>query len=379
MHHGISNQAASPAASRPSTSLGAADLCRKPHLASRAYWLCQFAGWGAYVAFATVSFGPISPVDFFKIVAINIWAALCGLMLSHAWRAFIKRHQWFINIKRVPWGRMIACIVLLGLLQTMLVSLGFAVTQPSFAAIRSPELASRWAWLPNAILTWIAIFSGWTTIYSYALSNRRAKRLESESLRFELLAKDAELRALQSQVNPHFFFNSLNSVRALIFESPDSAAQMIDQLSTMMRFSLSSHSKTTVDLCDELDAVRAYLAIEKIRFEERLRSAFYIDPDLNEIQIPPMALQTLVENAVKYGVERNAKGSEIRITIKKLPNLVSIEVANQGTLALLSDSTRLGLDNTRKRLALLNGEGTHLTLLERDGWVVATLELPRLP
>ena len=147
----------------------------------------------------------------------------------------------------------------------------------------------------------------------------------------------------------------------------------------MMRFTLSSHSKTTVDLCDELDAVRAYLAIEKIRFEERLRSTFYIDPDLDKVQIPPMALQTLVENAVKYGVEQNAKGSEIRITIKKLPNLVSIEVANRGTLALLSDSTRLGLDNTRKRLALMNGEGSHLTLFERDGWVVATLELPRLP
>ena len=142
-----------------------------------------------------------------------------------------------------------------------------------------------------------------------------------------------------------------------------------------MRYTLSSGNKTTVDLCDELEAVRAYLAIEKIRFEERLRVVFDVEPDLDEVQIPPMALQALVENAVKYGVERNPAASEIHITIKKSLSVVAVEVANQGSLARLGDSTRLGLDNTRKRLSLLNGEDSPLALLERDGWVIATLQL----
>jgi two-component sensor histidine kinase len=374
----ISKKAASSIAPEFVLSSGAAELSLNAHPSSRTYWLCQLAGWGAYALFATVSFGPNAPADFLKIVAINIWAALCGLALSHGWRAFIKRRAWFAEIKRAPWGWLVACIVLLGLLQTVLVSLGFAVTRPSFA-MRSPESISSWAWIPNAVLTWIAIFSGWTTIYSYVLSSRRAKRIESEALRFEILAKDAELRALQAQINPHFFFNSLNSVRALIYESPDAAAKMVDQLAALMRYTLSSGNKTTVDLCDELEAVRAYLAIEKIRFEERLRAVFDIEPDLDNVQIPPMALQTLVENAVKYGVERNAAASEIRITIKNLPEAVSVEVANQGALVRLTDSTQLGLENSRKRLALLNHEGSHLTLIERDGWVIATLRLRRAP
>jgi two-component sensor histidine kinase len=360
----------------PELELSSGAVLSPEHQSSRTYWLCQLAGWGAYALLATVSFGPLAPAEFSKIVAINIWAALCGLTLSHGWRAFVKRRGWFTATVRLPWGRLIACILLLGLLQTALVSLGFFVTRPSFG-VRSIDSFSNWSWLPQAVLTWVAIFSVWTTIYSYVLSNRRAKRIESEALRFEVLAKDAELRALQAQINPHFFFNSLNSVRALIYESPDAAAKMVDQLAALMRYTLSSGNKTTVDLSDELDAVRAYLAIEKIRFEERLRPVFNVEPDLDDVQIPPMSLQTLVENAVKYGVERNPAGSEIRITIKSLPDVVNIEVANRGALVRLTDSTQLGLENSRKRLALLNHDGSHLTLIERDGWVIATLQLRR--
>ena len=374
MRNVVSKDMASIAAPELRSSSGAALSPARGRQSSRTYWLCQLTGWGAYALLATVSFGPMAPAELSKIVAINIWAALCGLTLSHGWRAFVTRRAWLVDLKRLPWARLMACIVLLSLVQTTLVALGFFVTRPSFG-VRSLDSVSNWSWLPQAVLTWVAIYSVWTTIYSYALSNRRAKRLESESLRFEVLAKDAELRALQAQINPHFFFNSLNSVRALIYESPDAAAQMVDQLAGVMRYTLTSGSKTTVDLCDELQAVRAYLAIEKIRFEERLRAVFDVEPDLDEVQIPPMALQTLVENAVKFGVERNAAASEIRITIKKSLGTVTVEVANQGTLARLSDSTRLGLENTRKRLSLLNGEDAQLALVERDSWVIATLQL----
>lgn len=374
MRNAVAKDVASPAAPEFELSTGATSSSVHERRSSRAYWMCQLAGWGAYALLATVSFGPLAPAEFSKIVAINIWAALCGATLSHGWRAFVTRRAWLTELKRLPWARLMACIALLGVLQTTLVALGFFVTRPSFG-VRSLASVSNWSWLPQALLTWVAIYSVWTTIYSYALSNRRAKHIESESLRFEVLAKDAELRALQAQINPHFFFNSLNSVRALIYENPDAAAQMVDQLAGVMRYTLTSGSKTTVDLCDELRAVRAYLAIEKIRFEERLRVVFAVESDLDEVQIPPMALQTLVENAVKYGVERNAAASDIRITIKKSRNEVAVEVANQGSLARVSDSTRLGLDNTRKRLSLLHGPDAQLALIERDGWVIATLQL----
>ena len=348
-------------------------------------------GWGFTALINTVQSVSFAPDNVPTIAAIYIWAALSGLMLSHGWRSMLHRQAWLAHSGKPPWLRLAGCILLLGLVQTMLVTIAFAVA-------RLPGSFKSWAFLPFAIFAWTLAFSLWTAFYAYILSTRRAKRLESESLRFELLAKEAELRALQAQVNPHFFFNSLNSMRALIYESPDSAALMIDQLAHLMRYTLSSGRKATVDLREEIGAVRAYLAIEKIRFEERLCPVFDIDESLGDAQIPPMVLQTLVENAVKYGVERSAKngvgGGEIRIIVKRASGAVVISIANQGSLAITSDrgaidlgttcvkstgSTQLGFENTQKRLALLNGAAAQLTLIERDGWVVAMLWFPTAP
>jgi Histidine kinase len=368
----IAKTAASSATPELVLSSGATTLAASSHKSSGAYWLCQLCGWGVVAALCIALFSSFARDNFLAIVGIYTWGAIGGIGLTHLWRSFLRHRGWLGKSLRETWWRIAGCVIVLGALQTALVVIGFA-------AARLPGSFQGFSWLPSALITWTFMMAVWTVIYSYALSVRRAKRLESEALKFEILAKDAELRALQAQINPHFFFNSLNSVRALIYESPDAAAKMVDQLAALMRYTLSSGNKATVDLVDELEAVRAYLAIEKIRFEERLRATFSIDAGLDDVQIPPMALQTLVENAVKYGVERNAANSEIRITIKNLRNTVSIEVANEGTLARLTDSTRLGLENSRKRLALLTGGDSPLTLVEREGWVIAALQLRQVP
>ena len=209
---------------------------------------------------------------------------------------------------------------------------------------------------------------------------RRNARLEAEALQLQLSAKEAELRALQAQVNPHFFFNSMNSVRALMYQDQDAAAQMIDQLASVMRYALQSGHHDTVPLAAEIEAVKAYLAIEKIRFEERLRIVIDIGPGMDAVRIPPMTLQTLVENAVKYGVEASPTGSDIRIRAwRDTDQLVRIDIANHGALAPFTDSTRVGLANTRQRLALILGAGARLDLTEDDGWVRATMTVPELP
>jgi LytS/YehU family sensor histidine kinase len=232
-------------------------------------------------------------------------------------------------------------------------------------------------WVPGALMSWWAIYLVWNIFYMAVISLRRANRAEAESLRLEVAAKDAELRALQAQVNPHFFFNSMNSVRALIYEDADAAAQMIDQLASVMRYALQSGHHDTVPLAAEIEAVQAYLAIEKIRFEERMRVSVEIGIGLDQVRIPPMSLQTLVENAVKYGVETSPTGSEIRIRAQRLDNgAVHIEIANLGAIVPFANSTKVGLINTRKRLALALGENAQLDLSENSGWVRATLTLP---
>ena len=335
------------------------------------YWTFQLAGWGALTLFNSV-YGGSSQLRI--VVTIACWGSLGGLLLSHLWHAVLRRRGWAANGLR--WKRILPSLALLAAIQTASVTTAFHVMYPT-------DVLRGLAWLPGALLFWFGVFLTWTVFYFTALSLRRAAHLEAETLRLQLLGRDAELRALQAQVNPHFFFNSLNSVRALIFEDREAAAHMIDQLAKLMRHALQSSQHATVPLSAELDAVRAYLVIEQCRFEDRLRVRFAIEisaRDLDHVRVPPMALQTLVENAVKYGMETSADGSDIRITALRGAGMdaLRIEVANTGELRSASGSTGIGLRNARQRLQLACGEHASLELRQQAGWVYATIHLPEL-
>ncbi|WP_230515346.1 MULTISPECIES: histidine kinase [unclassified Janthinobacterium] len=350
-----------------------APLHRPPPLARiNWYWTFQLAGWGALALFNSV-YGGSSQLRI--VVAIACWGSLGGLLLSHLWHGVLQRRGWAANGLR--WTRIVPSLIVLAAIQTASVTAAFHVMYP-------PDVLRGLAWLPGALLFWFGVFLTWTVFYFTALSLRRAAHLEAETLRLQLHGREAELRALQAQVNPHFFFNSLNSVRALIFEDRDAAAHMIDQLAGLMRHALQSGQHATVPLAAELDAVRAYLAIEQIRFEERLRVSFAIAisaPALEHVRVPPMAVQTLVENAVKYGVEASADGGDIRIAAQRGAgvDMLQIEVANTGELRGASGSTGIGLRNARQRLQLACGERASLALRQQAGWVYATIDLPEPP
>ncbi|MGX9714710.1 sensor histidine kinase [Janthinobacterium lividum] len=346
-----------------------APLHRPPPLARiNWYWTFQLVGWGALTLFNSVYGGS---TQLRIVVTIASWGSLGGLLLSHLWHGVLRRRGWAVNGLR--WRRIVPSLIVLAAIQTASVTAAFHVMYP-------PDTIRGIAWLPGALLFWFGVFLTWTVFYFTALSLRRASRFEAEALRLEVLAKDAQLRALQAQVNPHFFFNSLNSVRALIFEDREAAAHMIDQLANLMRHALQSSQHATVPLAAELEAVRAYLAIEQSRFEERLRVSFDIAPGLELVRVPPMALQTLVENAVKYGVEASADGGDIRIAARRGAGMdtLQIEVANTGRLRSASGSTGIGLRNARQRLQLACGERASLELCEQAGWVHATIHLSEL-
>ncbi len=335
----------------------------------RVYWACQSAGWGAVtalnVAFAVVT----APASAGSYMLIYLWAGCTALALTHGWRAFLRRSGWMGRDAHPAWVRLALVIPLLGLAQTLMAALGFLALQP-------PGSFKSWAWLPVATVFWTVAIIVWTALYGLALSLRRSRRLEKETLQLAVHAKESELHALQLQINPHFYFNSLNSLRALIFADPAAAAGMVDQLAALMRYALQSSRLALVPLSSELDAVGQYLAIEKIRFEERLRISYDIAPDLDDVRVPPMTLQTLVENAVKYGVEHRSTGSVVRIGAARDGNVVEITVANEGQLVAGADSTKLGLENARRRLALSLGEGATLALSQSGGWVRAAVRIP---
>jgi signal transduction histidine kinase len=330
------------------------------------YWIFQLAGWN----FLPLLLFSMSPADShtWRVVAISFWGVAAGLVISDLWHRLLKSQ--IRNGIRVNWKMMLVAILLLGAIHTGVQTVGYLVIKP-FGEVHGV------LWLPGALLFWWGVYLVWNIFYMAVLSLRRANRFEQEALRLEISAKDAELRALQAQVNPHFFFNSMNSVRALIYEDQNAAAQMIDQLASVMRYALQSGQNDTVPLAAEIEAVQAYLAIEKIRFEERMRVSVEIGMGLEHVRIPPMALQTLVENAVKYGVETSPTGSEIRIRAQRMDDgMIHIEIANLGAILPFANSTKVGLVNTRKRLALALGSSANLDLTENSGWVRATLTLP---
>lgn len=330
------------------------------------YWPLQLAGWNL-LPIMMISMTPAGQRPW-AMLAVGYWGAVAGLLISDVWHRMLKRR--IRNGIRVGWKTIALAVLILGTIHTGVQLLGFMVIKP-FGEVRGVR------WLPGALLSWWSIHLVWNTFYMSVLAVRRANRFEAQALRLEISAKDAELRALQAQVNPHFFFNSMNSVRALIYEDQNAAAQMVDQLASVMRYALQSGQSDTVPLSAEIEAVQAYLAIEKIRFEERMQVSVDIGVGLEHVRIPPMALQTLVENAVKYGVETSPTGSEIRIRARRVDDgSILIEIANLGAILPFANSTKVGLTNTRKRLALALGSGAHLDLTEHSGWVRATMTLP---
>jgi hypothetical protein len=352
---------------------------RQPQLAllgtsRRDYWMCQLAGWG-WLCVVTV-LGSLSG-DTEAVIRFTLGKILCalfGLLLSHGWRGYLRRRGWLDRIDALPIGRLFAGLTVLAFIQSAVLLLVDQVFRGGGLLRNNPAWATDLAlWY----LLWLAVFFAWTLCYAVALSRRRAVRFELERLELEVGVKDAELRALQAQINPHFFFNCLNSIRALAYQDSEATGKAVSELAGLMRYTLQSGHAATAALSEELAAVKLYVELEKLHLEDRLRSEFDIQPGLDTVQVPRMLLQTLVENAIKHGVEPSVIAVGVRIAARSKDGMVTLEVSNDGALASHSPSTRLGLSNARRRLALLYGPAASLDLTEREGQVVATARFAR--
>ncbi|MEZ5275441.1 MAG: histidine kinase [Opitutaceae bacterium] len=191
--------------------------------------------------------------------------------------------------------------------------------------------------------------------------------LRAEESLLDSLQKEAELATLRSQINPHFLFNSLNSVRALVRLDPEQARVAVTRLSSILRVALEVGKRRVIPLKEEMSVVTDYLALEAMRFEERLSVEVDVADGLDEARVPPMLIQTLVENAVKHGVEAQGESGVIRLRIWSEGKSLIVTVTNPGRLARASRSTRVGLRNARDRLAILFGEEASISLEEIDG------------
>ncbi len=206
---------------------------------------------------------------------------------------------------------------------------------------------------------------------------QKFKEKELKETELNLLTKNMELQNLKSQINPHFLFNALNSVNALMAQNPEKARTMNAKLAELLRFSLEGYESKFVTLNQELKFIRNYLDIEKIRFGHKLRINEEISGDVLEEKVPSMLLQPIVENAIKHGISKEAKGGQLTIRIFKKDSLLNFEIANTGKSARngkLQDCFEkgIGLKNTHERLKRIYGDpfGLELRNLPEEAFTV---------
>ncbi len=365
------------------------DAVRRERAKMRLYVLCQTLGWGLFLGiqlfFSLVLGGREKAQDPVKTVSMVVMIVAHGLLLTHYVRPLIARWGWL----ELGWRDLFPRVLALALVLSAVWSgIGYTYTY----LILGEPWESKYSIFLIFSISWIngaLLLGGWYCFYFIYHLFDRFNRSEIERLRLMTVVKDSELRALKSQVNPHFIFNSLNSLRALIEEDPARARLAVTQLANLLRYSLQSTQLETVPFEDELRVVNDYLALEQVRHEERLSLRMDIAPETLHLPVPPMLLQTLVENAVKYGISQRAEGGEIAIIARSEPGFLRIQVTNPGELPSISAtvpqaltakraaSTGLGLRNAAERLRLLFGERATLQLrADSPSVVVAEALIP---
>jgi signal transduction histidine kinase len=334
------------------------------------YWLCQGGGWGLYLAVNLVLLVSFGKSEWSAIVTFTM-VSVAGLILTHAIRKRMGLNEWSrLSVMRLL-PRVFGLSVAGGMLLTITAMFFSVVVFHVFttADLKPGVLLINVFNLSVVVFVWQAIYFGVHYLENYRRSEIHAVQLTST-------LKEAELASLKTQLNPHFLFNALNSIRALTMENPHKAHEAITRLSNILRYTLQSGDAPVADLKTELRIVKDYLELEKIRFEERLRVFYQIDEATESVAVPVMALQTLVENAIKHGISTRTDGGDIVIRSRRENGRITIDVENSGEWQESAGSTRVGLENVRQRLELIYGSRAELRISHDSGRVRVGLELP---
>lgn len=298
-----------------------------------------------------------------------------GIPITHLLRHIIIVRNWLVLPieKIVP--RLFVCLVIASFIYSLsLLSLfelfNLSETDPSKQVAFINKLILRTFDSSLILMVWVLIYY----VYHFFQKN---KKQEVDTFRLQSLVKELELKTIKSHINPHFIFNSLNSIRALVDENPQRARQAITELSNILRSSMQTEKLETVPLEQELNIVKDYLALEQMRFEERLKVQFNINEETLYQPIPPMMLQTLTENAIKHGISRQIRGGIVSISSDFAGDQHEIIIRNSGQLNGSLAHTGFGLQSTQDRLSLLFGTKATFEIKDIPGDMVeAKLTMP---
>lgn len=341
------------------------------------FWTLQLVGWSGYMLDRYLSAeGRFFPVYFIYLVVACALTFALRPIYRRVWRR--KPSVLIIGLT------IIACSIIAAYLWLILGEITFALT--GIRKFPVPEKQSMTAYLLDTFKYSLQhhkpfLFLSWSALY-FGIKYWQSKREEEENaLKAESLAKEAELKMLRYQLNPHFLFNSLNSASALISENPPRAEKMLGELSDFLRYSLVNTKTNTVTLRDEIEALKNYLNIEQVRFEEKLQVNFRVAPDAENFPLPNFLLHPLVENAIKYGMQTSDMPLQIEIKAKRKNDKLLIEISNSGKWYSSNGATtngngmNVGIENVRKRLEQFFPDRYSFQTFERGGQVHVLLEI----
>lgn len=351
------------------------ELTDKPFFAdkNRAFWNLHSAGWaGAVILRAASGIAQGQPVSFLVPILISaVTGYSITLLLSVVYRFLIDQRPF------ITWS--------LTFVSVSLATLGYAyldvwVLQTIRDGVDETPFAQLWL---AAIYINSVLLAAWSALY-YAINYFvRAEEQADQMMRLEAQATSAQLTMLRYQLNPHFLFNTLNSISTLVLlKQTEQANAMLSRLSSFLRFTLINEAAAKVPLTQEVETLKLYLDIEKMRFEDRLRTCFTIESSVENALVPSLLLQPLVENAIKYAVTPKEEGADISVTAQLVGQRVRITVSDTGPGLQpgqqdQSLSTGVGMANTRERLLQAYGEDQRFEhYVKADGGFEVLLELP---
>ena len=339
------------------------------------YWLFQASFWlGLLLLFwivsAADSFLRISMLFFLN----QTFLCLFGLVSSHLFRALYRLRGW----NELPWRSLAPRA--LGLCAILACAGSFLANRIVCVVLKFPFDLER---IPVGPLLMATSQTGltlvaWSSIYLGYQYQRQLQEAQLERLKLNSVIKEAQLQALRHQVNPHFLFNSLNTIRALVDENREKAREAITNLSELFRASLQTAELKVIPLREELRTVEAYMTLEKLRYEERLVVEMLVDEHSLDTLVPPFLVQTLVENALKHGDYSEDNRRMVKCEIETMETMVRIQVTNAGVLASTVNGNGTGLANAEERLKILYGSEGRLRVYPCEPEnVTAEVELPR--
>ncbi|MGI9545242.1 MAG: sensor histidine kinase [Cyclobacteriaceae bacterium] len=334
---------------------------------NKIYWICQVGGWLTYALLNLFVFALTEePVTLNRILG-HFLLAVIYIMITHGYRYYIIRWGWLkiISLRLIP--KVLGTIVLLSIITSVVIFL-----QTQLLEHVSQDITQ--AFLVEFFITFI-LYLLWSLIYFMYHYFEKYR----SSLKYEAAINEIQLQQLKSQLNPHFIFNGLNSIRGLIDEDPKKAKQAINQLSNLLRNSLGMDEKRLVGFQEELNTVQDYLDLENVRYEERLKTNIQVHPDSNKFEVPPLMIQTLIENGIKHGIATLKEGGTLELTTDVTKSHMTIRIRNSGQYqnGKTMNVGGYGLANTKKRLKLLYGDKASLKIFnESDQFVMTEVRIP---